>query len=243
MRARSSSEIVSLKEAFGLLGLEGPVEAAVLDRAFRQAAKTARPDMDGGDALRFRRVIAAWRLIQAEGMALTALPAPKAPPYPKPVVPLSPLEALHGGIVQLAVASRRFRIRVPAGMRTGDHLRLAGADRNGADLYLPVLIRPGSGLTVVGDDIYMNWTIDRRVLRDGGRLDIATHGGMRTAWVVRDMAQPVRLRLRDLGLPARGRRKAGHLFVKLDPVEGCPSASEDLLARFTKVWTPRRLAA
>ena len=243
MRARSRSEVTSLKEAFALLGLEGPVEAGALDRAFREAAKAARPDLPGGDELRFRRVIAAWRLIQAEGLALAALPAPKSPPYPKPIVPLSPLEALHGGFVQVAVASRRFRIKVPVGMRTGDHLRLAGAAPDGSDLYLAVLIRPGGGLTVVGDDLYMTWTVDRRVLEDGGRLDIATHGGMRTAWVVRDMLQPVRLRLRDLGLPARGRRKGGHLFVTLEPVEGCPSASEDLLARFTKVWTPRRIAA
>ena len=49
--------------------------------------------------------------------------------------------------------------------------------------------------------------------------------------------------LRGLGLPARGARPAGHLFVSLKPSEDAPSAAEDLLARFTRVWTPDRLAA
>jgi curved DNA-binding protein len=57
------------------------------------------------------------------------------------------------------------------------------------------------------------------------------------------MAAPVRIRLKGLGLPARGSRTAGHLFVTLTPSSDAPSAAEDLLVRFTRVWTPERLAA
>ena len=57
------------------------------------------------------------------------------------------------------------------------------------------------------------------------------------------MAAPVRVRLKDLGLPARGSRPAGHLFVTLEPSSDVPSAAEDLLVRFTRVWTQERLAA
>ena len=89
----------------------------------------------------------------------------------------------------------------------------------------------------------MSWSVPERLLSDGGRIEIETHAGVRAAWVAPGLKDPVRLRLRGLGLPARGARAAGHLFVSLKPSEDAPSAAEDLLARFTRVWTPDRLAA
>ena len=133
-------------------------------------------------------------------------------------------------------------MQVPAGLRTAEHLRLKAAGGDGADLYLPVLIRGADGLSVVGDDLYMTCPVPPRLLADGGRLEIDTHAGPRSAWLVAGH-QPLRLRLKGLGLPARGLRTQGHLFVTLRPSEDAPSAAEDLLVRFTRVWTPDRLAA
>ena len=39
------------------------------------------------------------------------------------------------------------------------------------------------------------------------------------------------------------RKPGGSRFVTLTPSSGAPSAAEDLLVRFTRVWTPERLAA
>ena len=47
------------------------------------------------------------------------------------------------------------------------------------------------------------------------RLEIETHAGPRSAWLVAGH-QPLRLRLKGLGLPARGSRPQGHLFVTLE---------------------------
>jgi curved DNA-binding protein len=241
--ARPVDEIGTVRDALALLGLTGSAEPETLAAAFRAAIKAARPDAPGGDADRFRRLIAAYRLIQAEGAVRPALAAPARRPAPMPVAPLTPLEALTGAGIELAVGARRFRIRVPAGLRTGEHLRLKGAAADGGDLYLPVLIRPGDGLTAVGDDLYMAWPASPRLMRDGGRIEIETHAGPRAGWVTPGLQNPVRLRLKGLGLPARGRRPAGHLFVSLIPSADAPSSAEDLLARFTRVWTPERLAA
>jgi curved DNA-binding protein len=233
----------TLNEAFAVLGLHGPADQTAVARAFRLAVKSARPDLPGGDANRFRRVIAAYRLIQSRGLRAAALAAPVQRPVALPVVGLTPLQAMEGGDATVRLGDRSFRIHAPAGMRTGEHLRLRGAADDGADLYLPVLIRPGDGLSAMGDDLYMDWPVPVRLLCDGGRLEIETHSGMRAAWVTPGMQTPIRLRLRGLGLPARGRRPQGHLFVALKPCEDAPSAAEDLLARFTRVWTPDRLAA
>ena len=234
---------VNLNQAFATLGLHGPTGGDALVRAFRAAVKAARPDMPGGDADRFRRVIAAYRLIQREGGAMQALEPPKAAPAALPVVAVSVLEALRGGVATVRLAERVLRVAVPAGVRTGDHLRLRGAAADGGDLYLPVLIRPADGLSVVGDDLHMNWPAPSRLIEDGGRIEIETYAGVRGVWVTRGLTGTIRLRLRDLGLPARGGRPTGHLFVTLEPSEDAPSAADHLLARFTRVWAPERLAA
>ena len=232
-----------LNEAFAVLGLHGPADQGAVARAFRMAVKSARPDLPGGDADRFRRVIAAYRLIQSSGVRPAALAAPVQRPAALPVVGLTPLQALTGAQTGLRLGDRHLRVHAPAGMRTGEHLRLRRAATDGGDLYLPVLIRPADGLAALGDDLFMSWPVPPRLLSDGGRVEIETHAGVRGAWVAPGLTDPVRLRLRGLGLPARGARPEGHLFVSLRPSEDAPSAAEDLLARFARVWTPDRLAA
>lgn len=244
MRARSAPDIGSVREALALLGLSGPAEPEALAAAFRAAVKTARPDQPGGDDARFRRVIAAYRLIQAQAPARPALAAPKRRRPRPPVAALTPLQALNGATLVLDLPGRRrLRLTVPPGLRNGQHLRLRGGGRDGTDLYLPVLIRPADGLSVLGDDLYMDCPVPPRLIEDGGRVEVQTHAGVRSAWVVAGLQAPVRLRLRGLGLPAQGRRLQGHLFVTLTPSADAPSAAEDLLARFTRLWTPERLAA
>lgn len=237
-----ADDLLTLAEAHALLGLSGPADAGVAAAAFRRAVKAARPDLPEGDAERFRRVIAAWRLIQALEPA-PALPPPAPARNASVPVRVTPLQALSGAAVTVSHGRRRLKVHVPAGLRNGDRLRLAGAGRDGADLFLPVLIRAADDLTVLGDDLFMTAPVPARVLADGGRIEIATHAGPRTAWVTAGLEAPVRLRLRDLGLPARGRRPAGHLFVTLEACADAPSAAEDLLARFARVWTSDRIAA
>jgi curved DNA-binding protein len=244
MSSRATSEIASIAEARALLGLDGPADGEALKAAFRRAIKAARPDLTGGNEDHFRRVIAAWGLIRMQGAGHLALPAPKARPAGLTVVALSPTQALEGGTVEVRIGKRTLRVRVPAGLRTGDHVRLTGAAPDGNDLYLPVLIRPTASLRIMGDDVYMRWPVSQRLLDDGGRIEIETHAGPRSAWVVAGLsATRTQLRLKGLGLPARGRRPQGHLFVTLEPSADAPSSADDLLARFTRVWTPDRLAA
>ena len=240
---RPAFDVSGVREALAILGVAGDADAPALKAAFRSAVKSARPDQPGGDAERFRRVIAAYRLIQAHRPVRPALAAPSARPAPAPVLSLTPIQALSGGKVEVRLGARTVRVTAPRGLRTGDHLRLSGGAADGSDLYLSVLIRPEEGLSVMGDDLFMSWPVERRLMADGGRVEIETHAGARSAWITADMAAPVRVRLKGLGLPARGSRAAGHLFVTLTPSSDTPSAAEDLLVRFTRVWTQERLAA
>lgn len=229
----------TLSKARTRLGLEALHAPDAIGPAFRRAVRAVA---GSGDDNALRELIAARDLLLAAA-APEALPAPATAAPPLPLVGLGPLEALRGGVVEAVVAGRRLRVMVPPGVRTGEHLRLRGAGSAGEDLYLPVVIRSGDGLSVVGDDLYMIAPASLRVLEDGGRVKVETHAGPRALWVTPGLQAPVRLCLRGLGLPARGRHPAGRLYVRLEPSADAPSAAEDLLARFHRVWTPGRLAA
>ncbi|HEV2081142.1 MAG TPA: DnaJ C-terminal domain-containing protein [Brevundimonas sp.] len=238
---RGEAAHLTVAEARAALGLDGPAQGAALTAAFRQAVKAARPDLPGGDEWTFRRVIAAHDLLKRLDAPL-ALPAPEVRRPAPATLAITPLQALSGGTAVIRAGGKRLRATYAPGLRTGDRLRLKGAGREGADLYLAVVVRGCGALSVVGDDLHMTAPVPQQVLRDGGRIEIATHAGPRSAWLVPNHPT-MRLRLRDLGLPARGSRRRGHLFVTLEPVEDAPSASVDLRARFARDWTPERRAA
>lgn len=204
-----------------MLGLAGSVTPDALTTAFRKAIKAAdEPD-------RYRRLIAAWRLLQAVDAPTPALPSPG------PSVGVTPLQALQGDWVHVQCTERRGRVWIASGARTGDMAVVT--DDEGGVFQAAVVIRPSDGLAVVGDDLYMTVEACPRLLRDGGRIEIATHAGLRSAWVTPGLVSP-RLRLRHLGLPARADRPQGHLFVTLQAGTGSASPTEDMLARFSRVW-------
>lgn len=89
-----------------------------------------------------------------------------------------------------------MRVTAPKGLRSGDHLRLRRGAADGSDLYLAVLIRPEDGLSALGDDLFMTWPTESRLMADGGRVEIETYAGTRSAWITADMTAPVRVRLK-----------------------------------------------
>lgn len=234
---------LSVEEACRLLKLDAPAAGDALSAAFRRAAKATHPDRDGGDAERFCLVLEAYHLLQRHGLA-----APdRAPIMPRPLralpswLVITPLQAMFGAGVRLEANGAGLLVRVPPGVRSGDHVHLPGyaAPMN----RIPVLIRPADGICVLNGDLFITARVPHRYLRDGGRIEIDTPLGPKAAWLVPDMVEPVRLCFRGQGLPARGKRPAGDLFVKLEGNEDMSSAAEDMLERFTRLWTAQAAAA
>lgn len=223
----ASQHAVSLSEARALLGLDQP-DALSPAAAFRAAVKASHPDRPGGNASRFQQVMAAWAVVRA------AQPHPvrRIAAAPPSVLHLTPLQALRGGDIHCGPHG----LTLPPGLRSGDWVRSPDRHR------LAVLVQPAGGLSLVGDDLYMDWPVDPRRLADGGRIEIDTHAGPRPAWIAPGGGTG-RLRLANLGLPARRSRPQGHLFVALKPCAEAASEAEDLLLRFSRVWTPARRAA
>lgn len=243
MRPPPSSE--ACREARRLIGAADDATPDQAKAAFRTAIKAARPDLPGGDADRFRALIAAWEIVKQDDTARVE-PRPAAPftVAPSPlVVVIAPLQAVAGCRVQVEHGGRTLKLAVPPGVRSGETVTFEGAGDDGCDLTAPVLIRPSEGFSVLGDDLFMDWEASPRLLEDGGRIEIQTHAGLRSAWVAPGLRAPVRLRLRNLGLPPRGDRPQGHLFVTLRPTMEAATPAEAMLDLFVSNWTSARPAA
>jgi curved DNA-binding protein len=227
----SRDPAITLSRARALLGV-GPLAApGEVRRAFREAAKRAHPDRPGGGAEQFREVAAAYQKLSDTPVAERIVPPPPPRPEPPGVLAISPLVALHGGEASHRLADgRTIRVRAPAGLRTGDTVRAAGAS-------LTVAITSDPAMIVRGDDLWVSVSVDPRTLMEGGRIALETPVGRRIVWVTRKAGERGLVRVVGQGLPARGSHPQGHLFVRLAARrEGADSAARALLRRFTAAW-------
>lgn len=220
------------REVLGVSPLAGPGD---LRRAFREAAKQAHPDRAGGAAERFRDVVDAYHRLQAVAGAprepILQPPAVREPPAAR-ALSISPLTAFHGGAVEHSLADgRTLRIRLPAGLRSGDTVR-AG------DLELPVAVRGDAGMMLRGDDLWITVAVPPRTLAEGGRLALETPLGRRIVWVTKKAGERGLVRLEGQGLAPRGRHAQGHLFLRLAAAKAghVDSAARTLLRRFAAAW-------
>jgi curved DNA-binding protein len=227
----SRGQTITLSRAREVLGVGPSAAPGEVRRAFRQAAKLAHPDRPGGGGEQFREVVAAYHRLLYPTAAERAI----APPPPRPASPavlaISPMVALQGGRAPHRLADgRTIRLRLPAGLRSGDTVRAAGAS-------LTVAITRDSAVIVRGDDLWVSAGVDPRTLADGGRIALETPIGRRIVWVTRKAGERGLVRVVGQGLPARGSHPQGHLFVRLAALRGdADSAARVLLRRFTAAW-------
>jgi len=223
---------ISMKTAREVLGVGPFAGPGELRRAFREAAKRAHPDRAGGGGEGFRRVVEAYHRLQAAQAPSERIVQPPAPRAPGPAtLQLDPLIALNGGAVEHRLADgRRIRLRLPAGLRTGDTVRAGGAE-------LGVVLRGSPEVLVRGDDLWISVTVAPRLLAQGGRVALETPVGRRIVWLTKKAGERKLVRLVGQGLPARGAHRQGHLFLRLAPEVGqADSAARALLRRFTAAW-------
>lgn len=221
---------MSPKYARELLGVGAEATPAEVRRAFREAAKRVHPDL-GGDDDAFRRLTEAYARLQGDlRKDLEAVASAPPPPRERPLE-ISPRVALEGGDVDhRLVDGRLIRITLPAGLRQGDKVRAAGAE-------LSVYIRAQDGMLVRGDDLWITVKAPPAMLKKGGRVTLETPLGRRSVWIDRKAAERGLVWIEGEGLPPRGGRPRGHLFVRLTAKPGATdSAALALLRRFAAAW-------
>jgi curved DNA-binding protein len=224
--------VLTLFAARALLGVGPEADERALRKAYREAAKRAHPDRPTGDAALFRDVQAAYRLLQdALARPTNFPPVVAAPPIVDRVfLDIDIATAVSGGAEELSIDGRRLRLKLPAGLRAGDKVRLM-------DVLFEVRHRPLDGALVRGDDLWLTGKVAPRVLAEGGRVEADTPLGPRQAWISTKAADRGLVRLAGQGLPARANHRAGDLFLRLEASESeKDSLARSLLRRFAAAW-------
>lgn len=119
------------------------------------------------------------------------------------------------------VRPRRLEVKVPAGVKTGSRVRVAGEGRPGigggasGDLYLVVTVQPHPRFERKGDDLSTEVNVPYTTAVLGGEVEVPTMDG-RVALRVPELTQNGRqFRLGGKGMPVLGKTERGDLFVRM----------------------------
>ncbi|MCW5851261.1 MAG: DnaJ domain-containing protein [Anaerolineae bacterium] len=132
-------------------------------------------------------------------------------------------EVFNGTMRVVQKGNRRIEVKIPAGVKTGSRVRVAGEGGQGmnqgpaGDLYLVIEVAPHSLFERDGDDLSVKVPVDLYTAVLGGEVMVPTIKGTRLALKVPAGAQPgQRIRLRGQGMPTlRQADQRGDLFAVL----------------------------
>jgi curved DNA-binding protein len=121
---------------------------------------------------------------------------------------LSLEEALAGGKRRLSLEDgRSFEVNIPAGVREGQRIRIAGQGASGrdggpqGDLYLRVRLRPHPRFRREADDLYLDVSVAPWEAALGATVPVQTLTGTAQVRIPAGSSSGRRLRLRGRGLP------------------------------------------
>jgi len=125
-------------------------------------------------------------------------------------------EAFRGTTRTLSFADgKRLEVKVPAGVRTGSRVRLAGKGARGGDLYLKVTVKPHPNFERRGDDLYVGVSVPLTVAMLGGEAQVPTLKGKVALKVPPETQNGRTFRLAGQGMPHLGKPSRGDLMAKI----------------------------
>jgi len=170
-------------------------------------------------------------------------------------------DAMHGAERQISLRAqavdeqghprfetRTLDVRIPAGVRPGQYIRLAGQGLPGhggepaGDLYLEVRIAPHKLYRIEGHDLYMTLPVTPTEAALGAHVTVPTPGGGHVdVSVPKGARSGMKLRLKERGLPGKA---PGHLYLLLEialpPADNeAARAAYEALAKATPSFDPR----
>ena len=129
-------------------------------------------------------------------------------------------EAFHGAERLLEIDGRHIKAVIPAGVRTGSRVRLAGQAEPGqkggpaGDLYLIIQILPNDTFEREGDDLHMDVPLDIFTAVTGGEVRIPAMERPLTLTIPTRTNANQNFRIRGKGMPHLGNPdKRGDLFA------------------------------
>jgi curved DNA-binding protein len=127
------------------------------------------------------------------------------------------LEEAYKGTTRLIEGSgKQKKVRIPAGVRTGSKVRVAGAGPNGLDLYLIVQVTDDPRFERRGNNLHTTASIDVFTAILGGEAEVDTFEGKIKLNIPAGTQPEQVFRLAGRGIPhVRNQKEKGDLFVKI----------------------------
>jgi curved DNA-binding protein len=128
------------------------------------------------------------------------------------------VDYVHGGKKQ------GVKVKVPAGIASGQKLRLAGKGAPGpvgstpGDMFFTIKVADHPVFKRDGSDVVIDQEIKISDAVFGTSLDVETPHGKRKVKIPAGIQSGTKLRLKGLGMPEVGKKAAGHSYVKVSVV-------------------------
>jgi curved DNA-binding protein len=125
-------------------------------------------------------------------------------------------EAYQGTTRVLQTDGKQKQVRIPAGVRTGSKVRVAGAGPNGLDLYLIVDVKEDARFERRGNDLHTTATVSVFTAVLGGEAEVETINGKIKLNVPAGTQPEQVFRLAGRGMPSvKNANEKGDLYVRL----------------------------
>ncbi len=130
--------------------------------------------------------------------------------------------AVLGGSHAINYNGESFNIKIPAGIKNGEKLRIRnkGKSYNGkkGNLYIIVEIAPSNEYTRVGNDLFKNFDIPLKIALFGGKIKVKTHYKDVTLKIGKNTKQNQKFRLKGYGVSDIKSGVKGDLYLKANIV-------------------------
>jgi curved DNA-binding protein len=151
-------------------------------------------------------------------------------------VPLN--KAYAGGRERIRLEDgRSLEVTMPAGMVTGQRVRLKGQGVSGGDLYLKIEISPHPFFTLDGSDVFCELPITPCEAVLGGAIEVPTLDGLVKINIPAGVRSGQRLRLANKGYPTEERRGDQIVEVQVVIPKDISEAERELYEKLRQLET------
>ena len=159
---------------------------------------------------------AIFRGMGGVGASSRANPAARSSPGYQQEIEISLEDAFHGTTMQIQTDGKRKQVKVPAGVRIGSKVRVAGAGPNGMDLYLIVQVKEHPNFERKGNDLHTTAKVSVFTAVLGGEAEVETMTGKVKLSIPAGMQPEQVFRVAGRGMPhLKSPNIKGDLFVRL----------------------------
>ena len=127
------------------------------------------------------------------------------------------MEAVHGSTAKISVKrggkASTLSVKIPAGVRDGQKIRLAGKGVGGGDLFITLHIRPHERFRREGNNIYIDLPLSIVEAVLGCQVEVPTLKGPVSLKVPAGTSSGAKLRLKGKGMPKSAGQAEGDLYA------------------------------